>query len=75
VELEILRATRDVEQLQMLEQMFVHTAYDNAARQRLVQIRERLERARQKLQLLDSLRESADRLEVLDFRFLLRNLL
>jgi hypothetical protein len=59
----------------MLEQIFVDTAYDNTARQRLVQIRERLERARQKLQLLNSLRESADRLDILDFKFLLRNLL
>ncbi|KAL3485668.1 hypothetical protein BJX62DRAFT_242751 [Aspergillus germanicus] len=75
LEIEIHRTDRDVEQLQMLEQMFVDTAYDNAARQRLVQIRERLVRARQKSQLLTSLRESADRLEKLDFKFLLRNLL
>ncbi|KAL3441340.1 hypothetical protein BJX65DRAFT_313936 [Aspergillus insuetus] len=75
LEIEIHRTTRDVKQLQMLEQIFVDTANDNAARQRLVHIRERLERARQKLQLLNSLRESADRLEILDFRFLLRNLL
>jgi hypothetical protein len=74
-EIEIHRVTRDVEQLQMLEQMFADTAYDNTTRQRLVQIRERLVRARQKLQLLDSLREPADRLEILDFKFLLRNLL
>ncbi|KAL2783736.1 hypothetical protein BJX66DRAFT_344689 [Aspergillus keveii] len=75
LEIEIHRTDRDVEQLQMLEQIFVDTAYDNTARQRLVQIRERLERARQKLQLLNSLRESADRLDILDFKFLLRNLL
>jgi hypothetical protein len=66
---------RDVDQLQVLEKMCVDTAYDNAAWQRLVQTRERLETARQNLQLLISLRKSVDRLEISDLKFLLKNLL
>ncbi|KAJ0421259.1 hypothetical protein BJY00DRAFT_110290 [Aspergillus carlsbadensis] len=71
----IEEAARRTGHLQILEQTFVGRGLERALCQRLFQIRETLDIARQNLQLLTSLRESAGGLEISDLGFLLNSII